>query len=350
MTQASPEHQLAFISYLQRIFVEGDFVATYKFALLHAIADICIARAMDIDQADDFGLITLDELADKFVELYWRHSLPYCVAGQDAHVLQQSQGKQAGILNLLADFRSHGAVSLVDLVRHPKWPVLHNKAKQIIKEGPLWRLQMLAGKEDCFLYPHSGGSSIRLNPGIVFCMRRFYDLVISLARTHWVQKIRDLKRNHSLIGTDSGLNDFLFGSQRQPLQSLVPVLTDIQLGQCFYCQKAIKHNAEVDHFIPWSRYPVDLGHNFVLAHKDCNQNKRAFLAAEVHRDSWYEQNIIKHGKTLSDVFSPIMTVDSARSVAITTWAYQQAAQDGSRLWKGINEFVGFNSQDPQVLV
>ncbi|MCU8029521.1 hypothetical protein L5M51_07085 [Shewanella sp. SM73] len=38
--------QVEFISYLQRLLVEGDFVATYKFALLHAIADICIERPL----------------------------------------------------------------------------------------------------------------------------------------------------------------------------------------------------------------------------------------------------------------------------------------------------------------
>ncbi|MBO2660797.1 HNH endonuclease [Shewanella algae] len=342
MSHATPEHQLNFISYLQRIFVEGDFVATYKFALLHAIADICIARPMETDRADDFNLITLDELANKFIELYWRHSLPYGATDSAAQVLKQSQGKQAGILQLLSEIRAAGVVNHLELTVHSDWPMLHRKVKQIIKAGPLWRLQIMAGNPECLLYPHSGGNSIRLNPGIVFCMRRFYDLVISLARTHWIQMVRELKGNQLLIGQDTGLNEFLFGSNRQSLGNLVPVLADIQHGNCFYCQKAIRSGAEVDHFIPWSRYPVDLGHNFVLAHKDCNQNKRALLAAEIHRDAWFEQNIIAHSGLIQQECASFMAADAQRSVAITTWAYQQAHADGSRLWLGINQFVDFN--------
>ena len=31
--------------------------------------------------------------------------------------------------------------------------------------------------------------------------------------------------------------------------------------------------AHIDHFIPWPRYPIDLGHNFVLAHAGCSSAK-----------------------------------------------------------------------------
>jgi len=53
----SAQFQLQFIAYFQRLLVEGDFVATYKFALLHALADVCITK-----RADE-GVITIDELA-----------------------------------------------------------------------------------------------------------------------------------------------------------------------------------------------------------------------------------------------------------------------------------------------
>lgn len=35
----SPEQQIAFLQQLQRLLDEGSFTATYKYALLHAIAD-----------------------------------------------------------------------------------------------------------------------------------------------------------------------------------------------------------------------------------------------------------------------------------------------------------------------
>ena len=45
----TPEFQLAFLNKVQRLFAEGDFAASYKYALLIAIADIAVAtNAMQI--------------------------------------------------------------------------------------------------------------------------------------------------------------------------------------------------------------------------------------------------------------------------------------------------------------
>ena len=50
------------------------------------------------------------------------------------------------------------------------------------------RLQILAKQEECFLYPHTKGKSyITLNAGIAACFRRFYDLVVYLAKNAWLQ-------------------------------------------------------------------------------------------------------------------------------------------------------------------
>src|ERR1035441_4462807 len=52
----------------------------------------------------------------------------------------------------------------------------------------------------------------------------------------------------------------------------------------------------VDHFIAWKRYPVDLGHNFVLANSRCNSQKRHRPPACEHlaggrRPRRYEQRV-----------------------------------------------------------
>jgi hypothetical protein len=49
-------------------------------------------------------------------------------------------------------------------------------------------------------------------------------------------------------------------------------------------------SGEIDHFAPWSRYPRDLAHNLVLAHKVCNRQKSDLLAAETHLDEWLLRN------------------------------------------------------------
>ena len=45
-----PEFQLAFLNKIQRLFAEGDFTASYKYALLIAIADIAVESGRDDDQ------------------------------------------------------------------------------------------------------------------------------------------------------------------------------------------------------------------------------------------------------------------------------------------------------------
>lgn len=338
--------QVEFISYLQRLLVEGDFVATYKFALLHAIADICIERPLILNADPALKTaISIDDLVEKFIELYWQHSLPFG-ANDGYFVLIQNSGKQSALINSLIELRHQGVNSLSQLKAHLSYPALLRKTRGTLKDGPLWRLQNLSRNEECFLYPHDKTKNyIELNPGIAFCFRRFHDLVVSLARTQWVQKIAEFPANQVIIGSKGNLSEFLFGSDRQTITYARPVLLDIQKGQCFYCQKSLKETGEVDHFIPWARYPNDLGHNFVLAHSSCNNQKRDHLAAQHHKDNWYEQNIIRHGQTLHSELSRYFVCESDRSEAITTWAYQLAGQNRSPLWFDKKTFVPFNALD-----
>jgi hypothetical protein len=152
----------------------------------------------------------------------------------------------------------------------------------------------------------------------------------------------DFPKNHAVIGGQGNLSEFLFGSDRNSIIKARPLLLDIQKGQCFYCNKPFKgegdYKAVVDHFIPWTRYPNDLGHNFVLAHSKCNNAKRDHLAAEQHKDRWFEQNIINNGILITTELANYFVCESGRSEAITTWAYQLATQNRSPLWLQAKRF------------
>ena len=58
------KEQLAFLQSLQRLMDEGSFVASYKFALLHAIADLCLVKGDD--SGAELELSTAD-IAAQFV-------------------------------------------------------------------------------------------------------------------------------------------------------------------------------------------------------------------------------------------------------------------------------------------
>ena len=312
--------------------VEGDFSATYKFALLHAIADVCVEQPLLSEQSE--LVIELPTLADKLITLYWHHAMPFSSehTGESA-LLKQNTGAQSKVISVLFECQQNNIRNFRQLKQSPFYKPTFNAAMATLKSGPLWRLQILAKQEECFLYPHTNSTQfITLNAGIASCFRRFYDLVVYLAKNAWLQKIQSIKHNQALIGPQSQLQEFLFGVDRNALTKAKPVLVELQSNTCFYCQKPMKNDVEVDHFIPFARYANDLGHNFVAAHRTCNNNKRDFLAAQQHRERWQNQNLVVNSQIISNELSAYFHCDADKSLAVSNWAYQVAQANSAKLW------------------
>jgi len=327
------KHQIEFISYLQRLLQEGDFSSTYKFAFLHALADISIER----DTPNDGKLqISLDEIVEKLILLYWQHAKPF-FPEQDQQltggILLQNAGKQAKIIADIVKLQNSGAKNLSQAKSSPFWPQIYRNTMRTLKEGPLWRLQILSKQEECYFFPHiKNRPFIELNVGIADCFRQFHDLVVQFSRQGWIEKVSKIQENQQVIGRAGELQDFLFGTSRNSLASAAVLLRDIQKGDCFYCQKPVKGAGEVDHFIPFTKYNNDLGHNFVLAHKGCNNNKRDYLAAPKHRDNWQEQNLVINETIITKELTKYFTCDAQRSKHVADWAYNIAETNGSKYW------------------
>ncbi|WP_206696892.1 S24 family peptidase [Marinomonas algicola] len=338
------KQQLDFIAYIQRMLNEGDFTATYKFALLHAIADVCVEQPIAREQNE--LVIPLPTLAEKLILLYWHHAVPFSSehTGEKA-LLKQNAGAQSKVISVLYECQQNNIRNLRQLKQSSYWKTAFNAAMATLKTGPLWRLQILAKQEECFLYPHTRHSQfITLNTGISNCFRRFYDLVVYLAKNAWLQKIQSIKQNQSLIGPQSQLHDFLFGTDRTVLVKAKPILVELQENLCFYCNKPMNNSIEIDHFIPFSRYTNDLGHNFVAAHSVCNNNKRDYLAAQYHRENWQQQNLVSYADTITSELSHYFYCDVDTSLAVSNWAYQVAEENGSKLWVGVKDrFINFKS-------
>jgi 5-methylcytosine-specific restriction endonuclease McrA len=332
------QQQLDFIAYIQRMLVEGDFSATYKFALLHALADVCVEQPLISDQAE--LKIDLATLADKLIVLYWHHAVPFASeqTGESA-LLKQNTGAQSKVISVLYECQQNNIRNLRALKQSTLYKPTFNAALATLKTGPLWRLQILAKQAECFLYPHTNSTKyITLNAGIASCFRRFYDLVVYLAKNAWLQKIQSIKHNQALIGPQSQLHDFLFGFDRNALSKAKPVLIELQHGNCFYCQKPLNNKTEVDHFIPFARYANDLGHNFVAAHSTCNNSKRDFLAAHLHRERWQEQNLVLNSQHITRELSDYFNCDADKSRSVSDWAYQVAQANSAKLWLAKDSF------------
>ena len=345
-TLPTPEQQVRFLLNVQRLLEEGSFVATYKHALLLSIADSCVELG---DDSGDRLRLTTDQLAEKMISYYWRQAVPYRLLN-DNHifaVIKQNTGRQAAILSVVSKAREEHGSSLNQLKNNlAAWKRLQRKVAETIRIMPLWKLQTVGRQKLEFLYDNDadGGSEIILKEGVCFCFRLFYGLINELVRSAWLRFVRGINENRLLLGDASDLSDFMFGSNRVPLEVYRPILIEYQGGNCFYCLHPLTQQLDVDHFIPWSRYPVDFGHNFVLAHKTCNNQKAGRLAAIEHLERWCNRNA-KYGAGMADVFQQRSIVHNERaSWQITTWAYEQAQLAGSLVWRRDNELVAIPDQ------
>jgi hypothetical protein len=130
-----PSHadQIVFLTRVQKILDEGQFVATYKFALLIALIDVAIERGDDSGAPLD---VELAWLAEKFIELYWNHCKPYGGA-----VRSQNKGSNIAVLGRIHALQTK-TISLAEARRAPQWGATLRGIGQIIQAMPLFRLQM----------------------------------------------------------------------------------------------------------------------------------------------------------------------------------------------------------------
>lgn len=323
-----PSEQIRFLTNIQRLLSEGLFTATYKYALLAALADL------SVELGDDSGNplpVSTFAIAEKFVEYYWRHSVPYATANQ-AHVLRQNTGSQAKIVSLIVAARGVYGDSLASVMRDGRlWERLVCRIEAVVREQPLWKLQTVGPEKLNFLYgPSDRNDSIELRPGVAFCFRQFYPLIQDAVRSAWLRDVRSL--NNDLLGETLDLREFLFGAERNALAMIRPMLMGLQQGKCFYCAQPIRSDAgHIDHFIPWSKYPIDLGHNFVLADNRCNGKKRDRMPHVEHLAAWSERNR-EQGAEITAALNDRLPCDLACTDRIAFWAYAQTETAQGLRW------------------
>lgn len=337
----SDGEQLRFLRNIQRLLNEGSFVASYKFALLHGLADLAVIKG------DDSGApltLSVRQLADRFIHLYWQQARPFKGTKADpGAILKQNTGNQASVIKQIAAAYIKSAGSLYRISRDPKeWNSLIRAVSATIRVMPLWKLQTVGSERLDFLYDNTDhGVTITLKPGISFCLRAFYSLLCDLFRSAWIDYLR--KSNAIELGYMTDLEDFLFGQERVPLDVYKPILWDIQKGKCFYCPRELRDSVEVDHFIPWSRCHSDLAHNLVLAHSSCNNQKSDHLAFEKHLESWALRNtdLRKEVEQRFDEAKVVHDLDS--SIEISRWAYSMTELADGQVWIKGNEFKHLDS-------
>lgn len=361
MTGVDQRGAIGFAEKVLELLDEGRYTATYKYALLLALMDVCLEQTQRSGAPPDS--LTTRQLADKIVELYWPHTVPF-VGVAPATVLKQNTMGQAEIVSAIMRFRArHASDPSV-----PRWearlraPDAYERLVRLVEwkliEMPLPRLQMMGQSCRPFIYeigwsqhverrevalyqrgaPSSFDNRVMLRAAVGEYFLQLNGLLRPLIQRRWAAMVAQLNRLE-----ESLLEMFLFGTDRTPTAKVRAGLWEIQGRRCFYCDARITEpvRAQVDHFVPWSRYPDDTLDNFVVADNSCNGFKSSSLAAADHLARWSRRFV--QGSSEYDQLADLRqragwNRQPGRSLNVARAIYLRLPGD-ARLWLRGKEFV-----------
>jgi 5-methylcytosine-specific restriction endonuclease McrA len=368
MTSEDPRGAIGFAEKVLELLDEGRYTATYKYAVMLALLDVCLERTQASGAPPE--MVTTRQLAEKIVEIYWPHTVPF--AGRTpTTVLRQNIVGQAEIVTDILRFREthtpdpsvpywrarRAARDAYDkLVRRVEWKLI---------EMPLPRLQTVGQTQRKFIYEiywdhsvehrdvarYQGGhpsdfdSRVLLKPGVGEYLLQLSGLLRPLIHRRWAAMVAQVNQLE-----ESQLEDFLFGVERTRTVKIRAGIWEIQQRRCFYCDARLRDPAQgqVDHFVPWSRYPDDGLDNLVVADTACNAFKSSSLAACKHLARWarrFREDSTEYGQLTDLAERATWNRRAVRSLNAARAIYRRLPDD-ARLWLQRNEF---DPPDPLII-
>ena len=192
-------------------------MAPYKFALHLALADIAIERG------DDSGAsltVSVAEIAEKFVQYYWRQAAPY-MTPYAGRILRQNTRQQAAIVNRVAESRGQHGNVLTAVMHLRLWKPPVREVTRVVKGMQLWNCRPWGRRALKFLYANNdAGNTVELRAGVAHCFRKFCGSITDLMHAAWARYVR--QQNRDVLGETADLNEFLFGSERARLRGRAP--------------------------------------------------------------------------------------------------------------------------------
>jgi hypothetical protein len=349
----------AFSERILQLLDQGRFTATYKFAVLLALIDVCLQHSTSSGAAP--VSLPTRSLAERVLELYWPHTAPYSARENPAgKVLIQNTVGQAEIVSYIARFRERWApdpsapLSRARYSAAGRYEKLVDQIEWKLIEMPLPRLQQVGDQEMDFLYRIAWDRSVRrrdleegriarriqLAPGAGEQLVRLAGILRPLIERQWAGMVAAL--NEETAG-EIRLQQFLFGATRIDLGAVRGPLRDLQADRCFYCDDKLSREVDIDHFVPWARYPDNGVENLVAADPRCNNRKRDFLAAGEHVARWVDR-VFKRAADLEEIARraqwerhPERTTGVARGIYLRV-------PDDLQLWRAGNDFVSAGAE------
>lgn len=349
-----------FAERLLQVIDEGQRTATYKLALVLSLIDASADHAGPDGRAPD-TLHTRD-IARHVLRLYLPQTRLYLAGDGHARQLRQISTKQSTILGAI--LRLHlaaegaGHRGFVQIARNlpDELDTCLDTVELTVARYPLRLLQVVGREHRPFLYDidwgqsvrlatlHGpGGGLVRLRPGAGDHLLRLAPLIRPLVEVHWT---RDVARLNQLAVEEQRLHRHLFGAERATFPAALRAgLVDLHGATCFYCDRPLGTRVELDHFMPWSRWPNDAVENLVPADA-CNHRKRDFLPARAHVERWAER-LGHHGHDLAAIGrATAWETDPGRSLALVRSCYAHLPE-GTPLWLRDDRFT---DDDPATVV
>ena len=165
-------------------------------------------------------------------------------------------------------------------------------------------------------------------------MVRLAPLVRPLVERLWASRVVVYNRL-----PEGQLDEFLFRRARLDAVRLRLALLELQDGRCFYTGRSLRlAESDVDHFVPWSRTPLNAVENLVVADRRVNGNKRDHLAAADHVERWRQRN-----RRLGDELDQIARANRWETLPTQTLGIARALYfalgPANLLWSGPDLFV-----------
>jgi 5-methylcytosine-specific restriction endonuclease McrA len=300
---------IAFAEAVLQLLDRGGFVATYKYAVFLGLMDLCLEGTTKSGEPP--ATVTTRQLAGKVLELYWPQTRSFQSRQVTSAVLRQKTGSQAKMISDILEFKKglqvpESSVHAARLERPEAYAALVDSIEWTLILMPLPRLQNLGGRSHPILYTIDWDEGIErrkrsvvdyqqmrssdfnnmiyLLPEVGRYLVQLNGVLRPLIYREWTSMVARINKLEI-----SDLECFLFGTERAATARLRREMVSLQGSRCFYCDDRLKSDVEVDHFIPWSRYPDNGLDNLVAAHSRCNRLKRDFLAAACHVGRWLER-------------------------------------------------------------
>ncbi len=317
MQQLSAED---FLDRMQQLILNTAMNSTYKLALVMALTDAALATASRPDaQAAQDGLcrIPLKAVAVEFLRIYWPQRLAYPspAAGVAARPLIQNFTARNGrrqrdrIFTIIDEalVSAHEVLPNARLVTFDQFSraaacslkavygKLMRECVALLKKNPLTYIEPDAD----FLFALDKNDLV-LAVEHVRLLQRFRPIIYELAQSRWVSHVRSIESNSELLGQapgDDTLREFLFnpvrGDELSAIRNVLVPIQGLSKGKtcCFYCGEGVDPSkAQVDHFLPFTRYSHTRIFNFVLACPSCNASKSNWLVDAHHVERWMRRN------------------------------------------------------------